>query len=562
MIVEWPDPAAIHNLSFFINDVYALRPRRIRVIRNVVHVIHREGNWEVETLDEIVSDGHALFGSMRLRVTNTLINVRLHLPFVERMRFANIHGQEIRAILVIVIEIDEVAYLASKRRSGIAAEDQNQRSLPDAIAEMKCRLAIERQQPHIRRRVAHVQAAITPLRQRVTQKPIHVARPAHHVAERSVSTSQHRNQNNGGPFPPTQDSPSLEKFGRYRDNTIRVNIPRSEDVYVTGTNRGVFTCATLDFRLLYQCQTATVFLLQWISSKGGGSLSESESGGRVGYRKSSWEQIKLSRRARRSGALAFLFAAVLIVTLAPLVAQQLSSYKKKTSVPQTAELIRKRAEWFFRQRATQNGHIPGGLLLKAFAQNENMIRERGTFLQKRVSADGSISSQLNMWTPLGPQPTAATQFYGNVSGRITALAADPCDATGNTVYAGGADGGVWVSFNALAGSPVTWQPLTDNEPSLATGAIAINPASCGTFNGHAQSTLIVVGTGESNFAQDNIYGAGVLHSVDGGQTWTQDSTFTKAASQGELASGPYIAALAIQPNNPNPVILADRKSVV
>ena len=225
MIVEWPDPPAIHNLSFFINDVYALRPRRIRVIRNVVHVIHGEGNWEVETLDEIVSDGHALFGSMRLRVTNTLINVRLHLPFVERMRFANIHGQEIRAILVIVIEIDEVAYLAPERRSGIAAEDQNQRSLPDAIAEMKCRLAIERQQPHIRRRVAHVQAAITPLRQRVTQKPIHVARPAHHVAERSVSTSQHRNQNNGGPFPPTQDSPSLEKFGRYRDNTIRVNIP-------------------------------------------------------------------------------------------------------------------------------------------------------------------------------------------------------------------------------------------------------------------------------------------------------------------------------------------------
>jgi hypothetical protein len=299
-----------------------------------------------------------------------------------------------------------------------------------------------------------------------------------------------------------------------------------------------------------------VFLLQWVSSKGGGSLSESESGGRMGYRKSPWEQIKLSRRARRSGALALLFALVLILALAPLVAQQLSSYKKKTSVPQSAELIRKRAEWFFRQRATPDGHIPGGLLLQAFAQNEKMIRERGTFLQKRVSSDASISSQLNVWTPLGPQPTAATQFYGNVSGRVTALAADPCDATGNTVYAGGADGGVWVSFNALTGTPVTWQPLTDSEPSLATGAIAINPASCGNFNGHAQSKLIVVGTGESNFAQDNIYGAGVLHSIDGGQTWIQDSTFTKAASQGEFASGPYIAALAIQPNNPNPVILA------
>lgn len=285
-------------------------------------------------------------------------------------------------------------------------------------------------------------------------------------------------------------------------------------------------------------------------------MSQLGSGGRVGYRINSWEQMSISRRARRSGALALLFAAVLIATLAPLLAQQLSSFKKKSARPQSADLIRKRAEWFFRQRATQNGHIPGGLLLQAFAQNESMIRERRTFLQTRLSSAAAISSQPNEWTPIGPQPTAATQFYGNVSGRVTALAADPCDATGNTVYAGGADGGVWVSFNALAGSPVTWQPLTDSEPSLATGAIAINPASCGTFNGHEQSKLIVVGTGESNFAQDNIYGAGVLHSVDGGQTWTQDSTFTRAASQGEFASGPYIAAIAIQPNNPNPVVLA------
>jgi hypothetical protein len=68
--------------------------------------------------------------------------------------------------------------------------------------------------------------------------------------------------------------------------------------------------------------------------------------------------------------------------------------------------------------------------------------------------------------------------------------------------------------------------------------------------------LIVAGTGESNFAQDNIYGAGVLRSSDGGQTWQQDSALTKSASQGEFASGPYIGALAIQPNSPNPVILA------
>src|SRR5580704_12721084 len=220
------------------------------------------------------------------------------------------------------------------------------------------------------------------------------------------------------------------------------------------------------------------------------------------------------------------------------------------------EPVRRRAEWFFRKRASANGHIPTSLLLQAFAQNRKMVSADGTFLERVAALTPDISPSLHSWTPLGPQPTANTQFYGNVSGRVTAVAVDPCDATGNTVYAGGADGGVWVSFNALSGNPVTWQPLTDSEPSLSTGAIALVSKPCQIVNGHAQSNLILVGTGESNYAHDSLYGAGVLRSSDGGQTWTQDSTFTSSASQGPGASGPYIAALAVQPHQTNPVVLA------
>ncbi len=97
-------------------------------------------------------------------------------------------------------------------------------------------------------------------------------------------------------------------------------------------------------------------------------------------------------------------------------------------------------------------------------------------------------------------PPRTPSSIGNVSGRVTALAVDPCDATGNTVYAGGADGGVWVSFNALSGNPLPGKPLTDNEPSLSTGALALAPKPCQMFNGHAQSNLILAGTGESNYA--------------------------------------------------------------
>ncbi len=248
---------------------------------------------------------------------------------------------------------------------------------------------------------------------------------------------------------------------------------------------------------------------------------------------------------------------VLTTALGPLLAQQMSSRGSRAKGAQSyAEPVRQRAEWFFRQRATANGHIPNDLLLRDLTQNRKMVSASGTFVEHAAALRTTISPALQFWTPLGPQPTANTALYGNVSGRVTALAVDPCDATGNTVYSGGADGGVWVSFNALSGNPVMWQPLTDNEPSLAIGALALAPKPCQVFNGHAQSNLILAGTGESNYALDNLYGAGVLRSSNGGQTWTQDSTFTSSASQGPGASGPYIAALAVQPHETNPVVLA------
>src|SRR5438128_453640 len=50
-----------------------------------------------------------------------------------------------------------------------------------------------------------------------------------------------------------------------------------------------------------------------------------------------------------------------------------------------------------------------------------------------------------VWTPIGPTGMTNGQTPGNllVSGRIAALAADPTDATGNTIFIAAAGGGVW-----------------------------------------------------------------------------------------------------------------------
>ena len=143
-----------------------------------------------------------------------------------------------------------------------------------------------------------------------------------------------------------------------------------------------------------------------------------------------------------------------------------------------------------------------------------------------------------VWTPLGPAPLASdatglgVQGYGLVAGRVTAVVVDPADGTGNTVYIGGAYGGVWKSNNAVTLSPnsssVTWIPATDDQPTLVAGAIAVQPHLASP---DASKSVILVGTGETNSSSDSYYGLGILRSDNAGSTWTlisQDSTGTRS----------------------------------
>ncbi len=105
----------------------------------------------------------------------------------------------------------------------------------------------------------------------------------------------------------------------------------------------------------------------------------------------------------------------------------------------------------------------------------------------------------------------------------------PGGPTGNTVYLGGAYGGVWKSSNALSQSPanVAWTPLTDMQATLAIGAIAIQPQ---LSNPNPAQSVILVGTGEANSSTDSYYGLGILLSVNAGGTWTlisSDATGTR-----------------------------------
>lgn len=64
------------------------------MVGDVAHRVHAERQREFEALREIVGDGEALAERFRLRIADVLVNVALLLPFVLRMSFADIDGEE------------------------------------------------------------------------------------------------------------------------------------------------------------------------------------------------------------------------------------------------------------------------------------------------------------------------------------------------------------------------------------------------------------------------------------------------------------------------------------
>jgi len=118
-----------------------------------------------------------------------------------------------------------------------------------------------------------------------------------------------------------------------------------------------------------------------------------------------------------------------------------------------------------------------------------------------------------------------SQSYGLVTGRISSLALDPSDATGNRLLVGTTGGGVWVAQNAatLDPSSVVFTPLTDAlgalnsavDASISIGALTVQPGGTG---------VVLAGTGDPNDALDSYYGAGILRSADGGKTWSLIAT--------------------------------------
>ena len=232
----------------------------------------------------------------------------------------------------------------------------------------------------------------------------------------------------------------------------------------------------------------------------------------------------------------------------------------KQVVPQSpvsdsdADHVKERSEWFYRGRVLR-GRRSAELRRRAHQARLHLRAQRAAAVAQGLSL-GQAAVSSGSWIPLGPVPLASdasgngTQDYHQVAGRATAIAIDPADQTGNTVYIGGAQGGIWKSTNATnaAANTVTWTPLTDSQPTLSIGSIAIQPG-----NSDVMKSVILAATGEADNSADSYFGLGILRSTDGGNTWSLIQT----ANGGSLSfNGLGGTRMAFSTANPNTVVSA------
>lgn len=172
---------------------------------------------------------------------------------------------------------------------------------------------------------------------------------------------------------------------------------------------------------------------------------------------------------------------------------------------------------FERTKDPALGYVPKERLLAAYEAAEN---------SKRIAMRSRITS--GTWIERGPTGdvvgvTNGNKRYGTTSslasGRIRAIWVDLTDATGNTVWVGGVDGGLWKTTNFK--TTATWAPINDFFTNLAITSICQDPVN---------KNIMYFCTGEAYGNYDAVRGTGVFRSTDYGANWTQLSSTTSYTS--------------------------------
>jgi hypothetical protein len=188
--------------------------------------------------------------------------------------------------------------------------------------------------------------------------------------------------------------------------------------------------------------------------------------------------------------------------------------------------------WEYQARALPGDRIPHGARLRAWEHLQEWKLQHKPRLSTNSGPD-------ELWVSIGPAPINLSDCTGcGIAGRTTCIAVNPSDT--NHWYLGGAQGGVWETRDA--GN--VWRPLTDDQASLAMGALAI---------ARSNPQILYAGTGEPNNSIDSYAGAGLLKSTDGGVTWQLLGA--------NVFAGESFSAITVDPKNPDILLAATKTGI-
>ncbi len=125
------------------------------------------------------------------------------------------------------------------------------------------------------------------------------------------------------------------------------------------------------------------------------------------------------------------------------------------------------------------------------------------------------------WRSIGP-------FRGGRVLAVSGIAGDP-----QHFYFGAVNGGVWETKDGAR----TWQPIFDDQPTGAIGALALAPSN---------PQVLYVGSGEADMRSDISQGNGLYKSTDAGKSWSSIG----------LNDTQQIGRVLVHPNNPDLVYVA------
>ncbi|MFI5180432.1 MAG: hypothetical protein ACHQPI_03480 [Thermoanaerobaculia bacterium] len=220
--------------------------------------------------------------------------------------------------------------------------------------------------------------------------------------------------------------------------------------------------------------------------------------------------------------------------LAVLCARPADLFAEQDQRPELRDHPKERAEWNAMFRRDRDGRVLSENRLKALRQaceipvDPSMAKApAGAFFRSDSgpSIPASATFSGTTWQSVGPLPMQSftgnpNRQYGNVGGRVDSIAVHPTNPS--ILLLGSATGGIWKSTDAGQ----TWRPVSDYAPALAISHIAFSPAN---------PSIVYAATGESDegFLEfdpsqslGTYLGAGLLKSLDAGDTWFRvDTTF-------------------------------------